>query len=265
MPKTAPRRGRILKHARDLLARGDRPSVDSIASAAGVSKAAFYREFPSRSALIDELNLDPEPGARDRIMRAALELIGAEGLAAMSMDEVASRAGVSRATLYRLFAGKPALFAGVVREFSPLEPVMETLSALQDEPPEVVMPAVARTVYRAVAGPGGPGVGLLRAVFLEISSFSSEAEEAARDVATTALGSVGLYVASQMGAGRLRPMHPLLAMQSFIGPILFHLLTRPLAERAMGMDMDGDQAVTLLAEIWLRSMRPDHDGGSDVE
>jgi hypothetical protein len=52
-------------------------------------------------------------------------------------------------------------------------------------------------------------------------------------------------------------MHPVLALQSFIGPIFFHLLTRPLVEGVMGLDIDGEQAVTTLAESWLRAMKPD--------
>jgi hypothetical protein len=57
-----------------------------------------------------------------------------------------------------------------------------------------------------------------------------------------------------MEAGRLRRMHPLLAMQTFIGPIFFHLITRPVAERVLGMDFDGERAVVELAETWLRGM-----------
>ena len=48
----------------------------------------------------------------------------------------------------------------------------------------------------------------------------------------------------QMQTGRLRMVHPMLALQSFIGPIFFHLLTRPLVERVLGLDMDGEAAVT---------------------
>jgi AcrR family transcriptional regulator len=253
----ADRRERILTQARGLLSGAGRPTVEEIALAAGVSKAAFYREFDSRAALVDALRLDPEPAARERALRAALELVGGAGLAAMSMDELAARAGISRATLYRLFPGKPALFIGLVHAYSPLEAVSQKAIDMRDEPPEVVMPEIARTVFRVVAGPGAPGLGLMRAVLFEVSSLSPEAEAAAHDLVTTILGTVGVYVMKQMSEGRLRPMSPLLALQSFIGPIFFHLLARPLAQRVLGMDMDGEQAVTTLAESWLRAMKPD--------
>ena len=101
----------------------------SIAAASGTSKAGFYREFESRAALLDALSLEPEPDARQRILEAAVELVGAHGLTALSMDEVASRAGVSRANLYRLFPGKQALFIGVIHAYSPLDPVSQVLTA----------------------------------------------------------------------------------------------------------------------------------------
>ena len=240
-----------------MLSRGDRSHRGSIAAASGTSKAGFYREFESRAALLDALSLEPEPDARQRILEAAVELVGAHGLTALSMDEVASRAGVSRANLYRLFPGKHALFIGVIHAYSPLDPVSQVLTARSEEPPEVVMPELARTIYRVVAGPHAPRIGLLRAIFFEVGALSPDAEAAARELATTVLGSVGAYLMKQMQAGRLRMVHPILALQSFIGPIFFHLMTRPMAERLLGLEMEGEAAVTALAEGWLRSMKPD--------
>ena len=252
-----PTRERILKRAPELLATGEKPTVAQFAEAAGVSRASFYRAFESRGALLEALAVQPEPGARERILEAALAMVGAHGLSALSMDELAMRAGVSRATLYRLFPGKPVLFTSLIKAYSPLEPVSRLAIALKDEPPEVLMPEIARTVYRTVYGSGETRLGMLRAVFFEVSSLSPDAEESAREALSTILGTVGAYVLSQMVAGTLRQMSPMLALQSFIGPIFFHVLTRPVIERMLGIDIDGEQAVTELAESWLRSMQPD--------
>jgi len=253
-------RERILTGARGLLAEGDVPTVGQVTAAAGVSKASFYRAFDSHRALLEALEVEPEPAARERILESALAMVGAGGLAALSMDDLAVRAGVSRATLYRLFPGKPALLTSLLRTYTPLEPVSRLANSIQELPPEVVMPEIARTIFRTVNGPGAPGIGLLRAIFFEVSALSPDAEEAARDAVATILGSVGAYVMAQMAAGRLRMMHPLLALQAFIGPIFFHLLTRSLAERVAGFDIDGEQAAVLLADNWLRAMRPDQEG-----
>jgi AcrR family transcriptional regulator len=257
MAVEAPRRERILNGARRLLETSEKATVAAIASAAGTSKAGFYREFESRAALLEALRLDPEPGARERILGAGLEMVSQTGLTALSMDELAARAGVSRATLYRLFPGKPALFLGILKTYSPIEAVSAVIEAIGDQPPEVVMPELARTAQRVIAGPGAPRLGMLKAILFEVSSLTPDAEAAAQEVAATVLGSIGAYVIGQMAAGRLRPMPPVLALQSFIGPIFFHMLTRPIAERMLGLEIDGQAAVTVLAEHWLRAMKPE--------
>lgn len=243
-----------------MLATGDKPTVARFAEAAGVSRASFYRAFESRGALLEALDVQPEPDARARILEAAFDMVGEHGLAALSMDDLATRAGVSRATLYRLFPGKPVLFTNLIRTYSPLEPVGRLVLAMKAQPPEVVMPEIARTIYRTVHGSGETRLGLLRAVFFEVSSLSPDAEESAREAISTVIGSVGAYVLTQMTSGRLRRMSPLLALQAFVGPIFFHVLTRPLVRRVLGVEIDGEQAVTELAESWLRSMKPDEEG-----
>jgi AcrR family transcriptional regulator len=249
-------RARILGTARAVVAmKKSRATVDDFVQAAGVSKTSFYRAFGSRAALLDALGLSPVPAARDRILRRALEMVGATGLGALSMDDLADRAGVSRATLYRLFPGKPALFTALVHAYSPLDPVIAVVDAHQHEPPEVVMPEVARAVYRTVVGGEEDRTGLMRALFAEVSSLEPDAEEATRDAIVKVVGTLAGYLLAQMAAGRLRQMHPLLAMQSFVGPIFFHLMTRKAAATVLGVEMDEEKAVTELAEIWLRAMR----------
>lgn len=235
---------------------GGRPTVDDFATAAGVSRATFYRAFHSRDELLGELQRPTEPDSRDRVLRTALELVSGRGLAALTMEDLADRAGVSRATLYRLFPGKSALFTALVHAHTPLDSVTALLTQRAEDPPEVVMPEVAREIYRSVYAGGEDRTGLVRALFTEVTTLAPDTEDAASSAMVGVVGAMAGYVLAQMSAGRLRTVHPLLAMQAFIGPIFFHLMTRKAAKNVLGISIDGEQAMTELAEAWLRAMRP---------
>lgn len=245
----------ILDAGRGLLAAGQRPSVDEVAAAAGISRATVYRIFGGRDELFAALDVELDPGTRARILEAAVELLGRDGLGRLSMDRLADRAGVSRANLYRLFPGKPALFREVVKNYSPLEPVVELLESMAGSPPSELMPAVARAAAAAFEG----RVGLLRALLFEVSGLAPDAGEAIAWALGEALGPLLGYLLGEMAGGRLRRSNPLLALQGFIGPIIFHLLTREFAVQRLGLEVPVEEAVTELADSWLRAMRPDEE------
>ena len=134
------RRQAILQTAGRILAADPAAPVSAVCTGAGVSRATFYRYFPSRAALLEALDLEPDPGTRERILAAAIELLERDGLARLSMDDVADRAGVSRASVYRLYPGKPALFAALLAAESPFAEVSATLHRLHDRPPGEVLP-----------------------------------------------------------------------------------------------------------------------------
>lgn len=226
--------------------------MQEIAKRAGISRATFYRHFRSRDELIRELDLAPDPATRDRVLETALDMVGRDGLAALSMDELATAAGVSRATVYRLFPGKPALFRELVRTFSPMQPVTTELARLNDRPPDEVIPAIALAAARSLLG----RIGVVRAIFLEVTGQGPDTLEAAEYLFQDGVAAVLGYVMAQMQLGRLRRMHPLLALQALIGPILFHLITRDVAEQRLGLDLAVEDAVTQLAASWVRAMRP---------
>src|SRR5919199_1490879 len=160
----------ILRAARQVLMRDRASSVEQVARAAGVSRATLYRLFGSREELLRAVELEPDPSTRERVLGAALELVGRDGLSRLWMDQRAGAAGVPRASLYRLFPGKPALFRELVRAYSPLEAVVATVERMRDRPPAEVMPEVARTVVRTLQG----RVGIVRTLLFEVLEASPD-------------------------------------------------------------------------------------------
>jgi AcrR family transcriptional regulator len=243
----------IIAAAREVLGRNRQATVDDLAQAAGVSRATIYRLFGSRDEVLREAGVEPDPDSRERVLAAAVELVGRYGLARLSMDELAAAAGVSRASLYRLFPGKPALFRELVRAYSPMETIVDIVEKSRALPPEEVMPELARQAARMLEG----RTGIVRTLFFELLSVSQDSQEAADWAFVGGVMPVAGYIVEQMQAGSLRTMHPVVALTGFIGPVLFHLLSRPLLEREMGYDVPVEDTVTQLAANWVRSMRPD--------
>jgi AcrR family transcriptional regulator len=251
-------RERILRGAARRLATEPRATLHDVAAEAGVSRATVYRYFTSRDELLRALDLEPHPGTEERILAAAAELVGRDGLRNLSMDELAERAGLSRASVYRTFPGKGPLFAALVRTYSPFAIVEDTLNEMRDQPPEVVLPAVARNAANAMA----PRIGIARSLLFEVTAGEPDALAAFAPAIQQLLGTLGRYLAEQMAAGHLRRMHPLLAVQLFIGPVFFHLMTRPIAVQVTHLDIELEDAVTALAEAAVRGLAPEHEEGS---
>ncbi|SRR6266568_2623300 len=236
-------------------------SMDELAALAGISRATLYRLFGSQQQVLQEMGVEPPPIVRSRVLDTALDMVGRHGLGELSMDELAARAAVSRATLYRLFPGKAALFAELVRRFSPFEPIAAVLETMGDRPPAEVIRAVANAMAMAMEG----RVGLLLQLLFEVSRSGpgSHAGAGFQEDAANAMRTLPLvtgYLDQQMAAGRLRRMDPLLAVQALVGPIVMHLLMRAPAESQSGPGhgetVPVGEVADELAGIWLRAMTP---------
>jgi AcrR family transcriptional regulator len=246
-------RRRVLAAARRLCTDGRQPTMVELARGAGVAVRTLYRLFSSRQALLREAGCSSEPTTRQRILDAALDHVGHHGLANMSMDDLAATAGVSRATLYRLFPGKSALFDELIHEFSPWEPVADVIDAMPDGDPQEVMPAVARAIAEALHG----RVALLLRMVFELTQGDPDAALGMQHATARGLPDLVGYLNTQMEAARLRPMNPIVALQLLAGPIAVHLLTRPLAELLIGFDQSESEILDEIVHAWLRAMAPD--------
>lgn len=227
------------------------PSMDEIASAAGVSRAALYSLFGSRAAILEAMGADVQPSAPGRILAAAAELVAERGLAGLSLDEVAARSGASRATVYRFYPGKAALFREVVLTYLPVDEALGMMEGLADRPPQEVMGALAR----GLAQSGPVRIGILRTCMLEIARGGDDIEEVLAETYQNTQLIIG-YLQQQMDAGRLRRMDPVLAMQAFLAPVMLHAVSRPLLDEYGLLTVTLDEALQEFTDAWLRAMAP---------
>jgi AcrR family transcriptional regulator len=227
------RRQAIIAHIRPLIEeRGyDAVSVDAMAAAAGIAKATLYRMFPSKEAVRQALlaagvapeRLDARDG-RETLLDAAMEVFATQGYASATVDAIAHAAGMSKAGFYWHFESKEAIFAAVVARYAPFATVERIISAGEHagDDPHVVLTSILTAVTAAIT----PRFTLFRTIMLEAFQNPAMGAAMSRNVLGVVLPLVGGYLTRQMAAGRLRPMHPALAIQSLIGPLFMHLLTR---------------------------------------
>jgi AcrR family transcriptional regulator len=250
-------RDEVIAAARRACADGRQPTMEEIAAAAAVAVRTLYRLFGTRYALLREAGCAAERTARERVLETALQLVGRRGLNELSMDDLATTAGVSRATVYRLFPGKAALFGELIREFSPWEPVADVIDAMSDGDPEEVIPVVAHAIAEAMHD----RVGLLLRIVFELRQGNPDTAEGMRQSMARGLPELVGYLNSQMQAGRLREMDPILAIQLLAGPIVVHLLTQPLAHALSGFDIPQPQVLDQIVHAWLRAMAQEQESG----
>lgn len=110
---------RIVTAARRLREReGPHFPVSALAKPAGVSRATLYRRLaacPELRAQVERIRTEGGLSPREELLRAAAELLADKGLAGLTMEAIAARAGLSVATLYRCFSDRDGLVREVIK------------------------------------------------------------------------------------------------------------------------------------------------------
>lgn len=140
VPSSADAAARLVDAAARLVRKrgGDALTMDSLAAAAGVSRATVYRQVGSREALIHKLAargvaVGERAEGRERILAAAAELFPRLGLEATTVEAIAEAAGVGTVTVYRHFGDKQGLIVAFLSSQSPRRAVWARARALSGD------------------------------------------------------------------------------------------------------------------------------------
>ncbi|MFE4056228.1 TetR/AcrR family transcriptional regulator [Streptomyces sp. NPDC059096] len=174
------------------------------------------------------------------ILEAAVALLE-EGvpLGGLSIERIARTAGVGKATIYRRWPGKEALFLDLLREFEPQDPELPGTSALDDL--RVLLESMR---LRGLAQRSSV---ILHNVVVQMKSHPKLWEEYHRTVVAPRREATLAAVRRGIADGELRAdLDPELIHDLIVGPMLMRTLHRPaaplpddLADRIIGSVLRG--------------------------
>ncbi len=158
------------------------------------------------------------PDTRDAIFQAAALAFSARGFDGVGVDEIAAHAQVNKAMIYYHFADKLALYRAVVGDM--LGSLGATATAIADsaDSPSVKLDRfIENFVSLADLRPWFPTM-MLR----EIADGAPHLDLATFELMKGVFMAFGRILAEGAAAGTFRPVHPILAYTSTMGPFLMN-------------------------------------------
>lgn len=187
------------------------------------------------------------------IVGAALELFAERGFAATRMEEIAARAGLSKAALYLYFPSKAEVFKATVREtIGVAVGHLEAVVAEFEGPSEALLRQVFAEICRVV---GGTSAGAIPKIVLsEAGNFPDVAEYYVREVVARGLALISGILARGRArgefAGDLGPLAPF----AVIAPVLALAMWNHGLGRAVGQSLDPAAYADEMARILARGV-----------
>jgi TetR/AcrR family transcriptional regulator len=209
-------------------------------------------------------HVEPPPAAealmeadrRHQILDAASEEFAARGFHGATIKRIAQRAKLrSQALIYWYYPAKEALFEAVLSQQLPIAKLVLDRTALLDQPPEVVLPQLARAYLASADRPGAQR--LLRLIAPELIRRPEVANAVGSPLIGRILDFIKEYFARQVALGRLRPHDVRASARAFIGMMLPQLGGKLFLPVLTEDGLTDVEYIATLVAIFLRGLQPE--------
>ncbi len=159
----------------------------------------------------------------DEVLDAALALFVEKGFAATRVEDIATRAGLSKGAVYLYFPSKEAILEGLVKRA--VRPIADNALGFLENyagDPRLVIGTVLKMIAGRIADP--KLIAIPRLLVREIVNFPDFAQMYRREVLDRVIPAVTALIASGVREGYFRPVDPELTLRSVVGPIIAHML-----------------------------------------
>lgn len=235
--------------------------VLAIAREAGISRSTLLRRLNGTRAALDDavraVGVDPggQVPVRTRALNAAAVLISESGLAAATLEAIATRADCAVHSLYMAFGSRDELLRVVFERHSPIPDIADALDVATDD-----LTATVRRLYQTLAAALGREPRVAPAILAEMFArpASPTVQTLSQHAAPRMLEVLGVWLSAQVQQGRIRDLPLPLLIQQLMGPMVMHMLVRPALTTLAVIELpDLDTVCTVFAANFVRAVAAD--------
>jgi len=195
------------------------------------------------------------------ILDAALALFVEKGFAATRLDDVAERAGLSKAAIYLYFEDKTALIQGVVRQVVAVN--LSTVEAMlkgHRGSIAALLPRILEFMAGRIEDTPMPSVAKL--VISESRAFPEIGRFYLKEVIGRGFPLLEGLIKRGISQGEFRAVDPAMTVRSIIGPMLLAVLWRTVFEPIGAEKLDVNALARHHAELMLHALAADRSEAS---
>ena len=159
----------------------------------------------------------------DEVLDAALALFVEKGFASTRVEDIATRAGLSKGAVYLYFASKEAILEGLVRRA--VVPIANNALGFLENyagDPRLVITGVLKMVAHRLTQP--ETIAIPRLLIREMIHFPEFAAMYRREVLDRVIPVIEQLIRNGIAEGYFRAVDPHLTVRSLVGPIVLHML-----------------------------------------
>ena len=154
------------------------------------------------------------------IIRSAASLFAEKGFSGTKTREIAARAGVSEALIFKHFPSKEDLYAAILAEESPVPALLYRVKNLADKRQDA---EVFQVIANTIVG-GAPDQELIRLIFFSALEGHELSDMFLQNHIRVFYDFLAGYIQQRIDEGAFQPVQPLIAARAFMGMLIYHRL-----------------------------------------
>jgi len=162
----------------------------------------------------------PAAARKASIIRSAAAIFGDKGFNGTKTREIAARAGVSEALIFKHFPSKEDLYAAILTEKSPLPGLLQRIKTLAEQRKDAeVFTMIAETIVG-----GAPDPNLMRLILFSALESHELSDMFFQNHIRHFYDVLASYIEQRIKDGAFQPVPPLVAARAFMGMLIYHRL-----------------------------------------